>query len=104
MAEPNGWSVSPVGVDFVQTVVTLTANHIAGVDPIVAANSNRRAIKFGGAGRTILISLNASSANGIAYAASFRDGDSGSDCPKGALYLATAQGLALGGTIVVWEA
>jgi hypothetical protein len=43
-------------------------------------------------------------ANGISYAASFRDGDSGSDCPKGALYLATGQGLTAGGTIVVWEA
>lgn len=104
MADPAGFPVSTVGVDFVQSIITLTEAHIAGTDPIVAANPNRRAIKFGGAAQTIRISLAANAAAGISYAASFRDGDSGSDCPKGALYLATGQGLTTGGIIVVWEA
>ena len=104
MADPAGFPVSTVGVDFVQSIITLTAAHIAGTDPIVAANPNRRAIKFGGASQTIRISLVPGVASGISYAASFRDGDSGSDCPKGALYLATGQGLVVDSTIVVWEA
>jgi hypothetical protein len=104
MADPAGFPVSTVGVDFVQSIITLTAGQIAGTDPIVAANPNRRAIKFGGATQTIKISLAPGAANGISYAASFRDGDSGSDCPKGALYLAMSQGLMAGGAIVVWEA
>lgn len=95
---------SEVGLDFVQTIVTLDAGHIAGTTAIVAANSNRCAIKFGGASRTILISLDPSVDTGMSYAASYRDGDSGSDCPRGALFLATGQDLTVGSTIVVWEA
>jgi|GEM_PF-2695110 len=104
MSDFTGLPVSPVGVDFVQSIVTLTEAHIAGTDPIVAANPNRRAVKFGGAPKTIRISLVPTAVSGISYAASFRDGDSGSDCPKGALYLATGQGLTVDSTIVVWEA
>jgi len=104
MTDFTGLPVSPVGLDFVQSTITLSAGQIAGTDPIVGANPDRRAIKFGGATQTIKISLAPGAANGISYAASFRDGDSGSDCPKGALYLATGQGLTAGGAIVVWEA
>jgi hypothetical protein len=57
MADPAGFPVSTVGVDFVQSIITLTAGQIAGTDPIVGANPNRRAIKFGGASQTIKISL-----------------------------------------------
>lgn len=96
-------AVKQPGAAYTETTVVLTAAQIAGTDPIVAANPNRRALVFGGAAHDFRISRNAGSATGLPVYGSSRDAIE-APVPIGALYLATGSGFTAGNTITVWEA
>lgn len=111
-AQSNSLSIVPAsglnlatdgGSDFTQTVVTITAGMAAGTDPILAANVNRKAVQFGAAA-DFKAALASGGADGMRIYASARDGFTGKECPKGALYHVTGSGLAVGNSLVVWEA
>lgn len=100
----SGYPTISVGLNYTQTNLVLTQNQINGLDPIVVANPNRKAIRFGGVDKTIKISLVSGQTTGMSYAASFRDGDEGNSVHIGAYYLSVGQDLEVGSTICIWEA
>lgn len=92
------------GAAYTQKLVTLTARQIAGTDPIIPANPDRRVLQFGASSRDFAISLAAEQLKGMPIFATARDDLLGKLCPLSALYLATGSGFAIGDTFVIWEA
>jgi hypothetical protein len=97
---------SEIAESYVQTILTLTAGHIAGTVPIVPAPAqdvNRRSLQFG-ADTNFKISLVPGATAGMRVYASARDGFNGQECPAGAIYHVPGSGLIAGATLVIWEA
>lgn len=95
-------SVSPA-LAYVATNYTMTANQATGIDPVIPANSSRRALQFS-APSNFQLALAASQTAGMRIYASARDSLIGAECPLGALYLVASSGLNAGDTLTVWEA
>jgi len=100
----DGYRMTEVALNYVATEVELTQDQINGVTPIVPANAQRRAIKFGGTDKVITLSQRPKARVGHKYAANFRDGEKGGDCHNGEWYLVPGQTFNVGDIILVSEA
>ena len=92
------------GAAYTQKLVALTVRQIAGTDPIMPANPDRRALQFGASARDFAISLTAEQPKGIPIYASARDDLLGKLCPLAAIYLAVGSGFAVNDSFIIWEA
>jgi len=94
---------NPTGQAVVETLVTLTAAHIAGTTPIAAANTTRFSITFA-ADKDFRISVNSAASYGVKVFATAGDTFEGSQCPTNAIYLSTGSTFVVGDKVLLWEA